>query len=200
LKKVFVHIAILFLSTLSVVGQTEEADAVLELAYFDDFGRYRSSPSMSVDRVFEDSRGKLWLQTCGTAKQLSAHLFNFDGYTFKLAEGKLSEIGKDFHLTTVISDTLFGYEQEGNVCRFFTFDLLSQSYNVYDSIVGVRFMEQFWIDNRLITSYQVKDSHYVRVRTEGATKTYPIPGTCTCIDEQEDFDLRLTFYKNDLWK
>ena len=106
----------------------------LEVAHSDDFKTYRSYPAMCVSDVHEDQSGKLWLQSCGSAVQLSAHLFGFDGYAYSLVPGKLSKIGNAARICGVINDTLYGFHAEKNMNLFFRMNLEDQHFLYYDSL------------------------------------------------------------------
>jgi len=113
---------------------------------------------MCVDNMYQDKTGKLWLKSCGAAIQLSAHLFSFDGYKFDIAKGELSRLGNKVQLRGVINDTLYGYDDDSKMYRFFKMNLVNQNFEFYDSIPFQKDLGMS-IDNDKV--YQYNDSKNV---------------------------------------
>jgi signal transduction histidine kinase/DNA-binding response OmpR family regulator len=55
---------------------------------------------MCFEKIFFDDSGKMWLKACGSGIQADIHLFQFDGYNFKLQEGALGKLD----LSSIIYD------------------------------------------------------------------------------------------------
>ena len=128
-----------------------------KIAHFDDFKSYRSYPSMCVEDIYQDRTGKLWLKSCGSAIQLSAHLFSFDGYNFDIVQGELSKIGNQVNIAGVIQDTLYGYDLDDGVYRYFKMNLINQQFQYYDSLPYYKSMNMV-VDNDKIYQYYTQQN------------------------------------------
>lgn len=82
----------IFLATGSLAtGQSQLPLPKVLPSYSEDFSHLRSFPSMCFDDAFLDKSGKLWLKPC-TNTQTGLHLFQFDGYEFRMMRGVLDSI------------------------------------------------------------------------------------------------------------
>ncbi|MEL7120577.1 MAG: ATP-binding protein [Bacteroidota bacterium] len=96
--------------------------------YYENFRDYRTYPSVCIEDAFVDSNGRLWLSTCKSANTANIHLYQFDGYKFKLVKGELSQLN---HLSRIIGFTqkneVVGTFEERNETQIFFFDLVSET-------------------------------------------------------------------------
>ncbi|MEM7105913.1 MAG: ATP-binding protein [Bacteroidota bacterium] len=128
---------LLIVASLSLSAQPGTPLPKLTPSYSEDFSDYHSYPSMCFSKVFTDSKGRLWLRTCPSlsgSKHL--HLFQFDGYQFKLVQGELEKLKP--------SDRIFELYQ-GNQ--------LVGSYDKEDE-AGIFF---YHLDNNTISFYPLKE-------------------------------------------
>ena len=91
LRSLLIYTCALAFIPSAVPGQDDPRLPELLPSYSEDFSNYSSYPSMSFDNAFLDDNGKLWLKTSASVSATSAlHLFQFDGYQFKLIRGSLA--------------------------------------------------------------------------------------------------------------
>ncbi len=84
--------------------------------------------------AFWDKNGKLWLSVCGAASQNNLHLFQFDGYEFKLVQGELEKLDHNdlisgLHQSRMLVGYTYVPEQDNLI--FFTFDLETDQLQIY---------------------------------------------------------------------
>ncbi len=97
-------------------------------SFSEDFSGYNTFPSRCFQNAFLDEQGKLWLQSCGVNMTSSLHLFQFDGYEFKLVRGALEELGHNSKITGVYKGReLVGFSFDPNDKRVFFFNFHNDS-------------------------------------------------------------------------
>lgn len=106
-------------------GQDDPRLPELLPSYSEDFSNYSSYPSMSFADAFFDNHGRLWLKTTESVSATSAlHLFQFDGYQFKLIRGSLASLKSTDRIADIYERRkLVGWTTRGDTCQIFFYDL-----------------------------------------------------------------------------
>ena len=102
-------------------------------SYSEDFSDYKSYPSMCFEDVFIDEQGKMWLQTCGTATLAGLHLFQFDGYDFRLVQGALKQLNFNAQVNGFYKgQKLVGHMHENDQGSIFMYDIQKDQLQFYE--------------------------------------------------------------------
>lgn len=122
----------LFLASM-LCAQNDAGLPQLLPSYSEDFSDYKSYPSMCFGNAFLDHNGKLWLAACGVAGQNRLHLFQFDGYEFKVAKGELEGLPPRIHIRAMTREGLLvGQALDGTEYKLFSFDLDHEKLSIQD--------------------------------------------------------------------
>ncbi len=126
----FYRTCCIILITLTITffnGNAQDFDALPKLlpSYSEDFSKYNSYPSMCFEDVYFDKWGKLWLKVCGSVSGSSGlHLFQFNGYQFKLISGGLKQLDfKDRIGGIYKGEELVGLSTINDINQLFFFNL-----------------------------------------------------------------------------
>ena len=128
------HIAILFLmvSLPRLCAQDGPDLPKYFPSYSNDFSDYRTFPSSCMEDAFWDRHGKLWLKTCGISVVNSLHLFQFDGYGFRLVRGAIKNLDQYHKIIGLYDDdTLIGYKRDTDDTGIFAFDFDTEQLRFY---------------------------------------------------------------------
>lgn len=125
LRSLLIYTCALAFIPSAVPGQDDPRLPELLPSYSEDFSNYSSYPSMSFDNAFLDDNGKLWLKTSASVSATSAlHLFQFDGYQFKLIRGSLASLKSTDRIADIYEGRkLVGWATRGDTCQVFFYDL-----------------------------------------------------------------------------
>ncbi|MEO1258937.1 MAG: ATP-binding protein [Bacteroidota bacterium] len=102
-------------------------------SYSENFSDYNTFPSVCFSNAYIAQDGRLWLTTCGTAGQYRIHLFQFDGYEFKVVKGAAEELptSVSFNLKTP-DDKLVGIMLEADTSKMVILDLITNQLSKYE--------------------------------------------------------------------
>ena len=79
---------------------------------------------MCFNDIFFDREGKCWLRTCNNITESNLHLFQFDGYEFRLVQGDLNKLSNSSRIWGMRNNReLVGFESNPNNQMVFFYDL-----------------------------------------------------------------------------
>ncbi|MEO1260026.1 MAG: ATP-binding protein [Bacteroidota bacterium] len=101
-------------------------------AYSNDFSDYGTFPSSCFDNAYLDRHGKLWMKTCGISQLNSLHLFQFNGYEFRLVQAALQGLDHSTKIKGLYNDhALAGYVSIDSSAQVIVFDLETHELQFY---------------------------------------------------------------------
>ncbi|HMQ88117.1 MAG TPA: ATP-binding protein [Flavilitoribacter sp.] len=124
-RSLLLHLCVFVIVPSLAAGQNDLHLPELLPSYSEDFSEYSSYPSMSFDNAFLDDNGKLWLKTTESISATSAlHLFQFDGYRFKLVRGELARLKSTDNIAGIYQQRkLVGWSKRPDNNQLFFYDL-----------------------------------------------------------------------------
>lgn len=97
-------------------------------SYVEDFQEYKSFPSVCFEDVYQDSNGRFWLANCKAANQVNLHLFQFDGYQFKIIKGELGALSHRSEINGFTTNNkAVGTYKDNTSHKVFFFDLATET-------------------------------------------------------------------------
>ncbi len=122
------------LLTSQVIGQKDLSLPELSPSSVQNFSNYSSFPSLCFEDAWEDQSGRLWLKVCGATRISSnIHLFQFDGYSFRLIEGALAQLdGNDQFIDLYKNKKVVGFLDDPSKKRLFFYDLYKDQMQFYE--------------------------------------------------------------------
>ena len=141
-------------------GQSDSSLPKLLPSYSENFKDFKSFISLCVEDAYTDHSGRLWLQTCGSGKLNRIHLFQFDGYDFKVAKGGAEELPTYIRIFLMTPDNqLVGGKKEEGVSKVFFLDMGSSQIKEYgfpeEGVAEYLFLDK---SNQIVVYYRTEDS------------------------------------------
>lgn len=126
-QALYISLCILLTLVTDVTAQSISALPRLLPSYSDDFSDYNTFPSLCFEDAYQDLHGRLWLKTCGAVRVTNAsHLFQFDGYAFRLVQDELSGLSFSAKFEGLYQQRqLVGMDRAGGAGQMFFYDLLT---------------------------------------------------------------------------
>ncbi|MEM9258034.1 MAG: ATP-binding protein [Bacteroidota bacterium] len=85
-------------------------------SYAEDFSHLKSFPSVCFDNVLRDESGRMFFSTCGAGLLSNLHLFEFDGYDFRVVKGALEGLkNRAEFVGTKDGHSFIGYTRKGDI-------------------------------------------------------------------------------------
>ena len=120
----FFHTLLMVIVPCALTAQSPSAYPKLLPSYSEDFIDYKSFPSMCLSDIFFDREGKCWLRTCNNITESNLHLFQFDGYEFRLVQGDLNKLSSSSRIWGIRNNReLVGFDLNPENQTVFFYDL-----------------------------------------------------------------------------
>lgn len=199
IKRLFIFLLLL---SVQVTAQDSSTLPKITPSYSQDFSNLKSYPSICFSDIFSDKKGRLWLKTCLNSSLISLHLFQFDGYEFRLIH-ELKELGGQTRIIGITdAQELVGFEFAEKVGRIFFFNLETRELSFQElpeegRIEGLQILtdDQLQIlvsQGNKFAIYEWDADHFnLKIRFTSPLNSLKI--------ENRKQDLNPQFYQDDLW-
>ncbi|MEM9820506.1 MAG: two-component regulator propeller domain-containing protein, partial [Bacteroidota bacterium] len=196
--------SLLLLFSSLTLGHGQDELAALPLltpSYSQSFDHFKTFPSMCFKKAFWDAKGRLWLKSCGSATQHRVHLFQFDGYEFRVVRAGLEELGIRANFSLIHKERfLIGIDDYNRERSIISYDLFTNQLEIFPLTLPAEQVRIIVDENERLLLLVLKDSLLeVYLWDRGQMEEVAVHVTKGLIDYNLPVDILANFDANGGW-